>query len=130
MATHSRSGAQAGDVLEIYHAERPSKRCYLKLNSTEKMKGVNQVSVRKDIADMFDFQAVREVVVKRVDPEMVAIDFMELIIKDQYIMRCDMLRLKDSLVDQCVYKGKKLSYLGVKVSVVDSGPAAGDGRGS
>jgi hypothetical protein len=78
---------------------------------------VLQVSVKKEIADLFDFQAVREVIVRRVSEESVTLEYVELTFKDQYISRCDMLRFKQSLVGQCIHKNKKPFYLGVRAQV-------------
>jgi hypothetical protein len=43
----------------------------------------------------------------------VAVDYIEVVFKDQYIGRADMWRLKMSIINTCVWIGKKITYAGV-----------------
>ncbi len=54
--------------------------------------------------------------VVRVAPEAVAVDFVEISFKDQYISRADMWRFKMALVGQCVYRGKLWLFSGLRVA--------------
>jgi hypothetical protein len=53
-------------------------------------------------------------VVKR---ESVTVEFVELSFKDQFISRSDMWRLKQHLVNSCVYLNKTITFAGMRVSV-------------
>ena len=47
-----------------------------------------------------------------VNPESVALDSIELTFKDQYMGRSEMWRLKNSLLNTCVYLNKKIEFCG------------------
>lgn len=47
-----------------------------------------------------------------VSPENVALDSIELTFKDQYMGRSEMWRLKNSLLNTCVYLNKKIEFCG------------------
>ncbi|KAI9188895.1 vacuolar membrane-associated protein iml1 [Blastocladiella emersonii ATCC 22665] len=47
-----------------------------------------------------------------INPETVEADYVELAIRDQYMSRSDMWRIKQAMVGQCVYASKKMSFPG------------------
>ena len=49
--------------------------------------------------------------------EAVTVEYVELVVKDQYLSRCDMIRLKETVADQCMHRGKKLFFLGIRAQV-------------
>ena len=58
-----------------------------------------QISVLNDIATAFQLESFREVVVEVIpDKSRVALDFIEFSMKDQYISRADMWRLKVTMI--------------------------------
>jgi hypothetical protein len=60
---------------------------------------------------------VREAVVRAVPEESVVIEYVELVFKDQYLSRCDMIRMREALVGHCLHRGKKLHHLGIRAQV-------------
>jgi hypothetical protein len=57
------------------------------------------------------------VMVSVVKRESVTVEFVELSFKDQFISRSDMWRLKQHLVNSCVYLNKTITFAGMRVSV-------------
>ena len=55
-------------------------------------------SILQEVALAFTLTGLREVLVRRVDQRVVALDLVELSLKDQYITRSDMWRITCSLV--------------------------------
>ncbi|ORX94228.1 hypothetical protein K493DRAFT_337883 [Basidiobolus meristosporus CBS 931.73] len=77
-----------------------------------------QISIANHIAAVFGLQARKDIVVRKVDAESIAADYIEFTFKDQYIGRSDMWRLKMSLAGSCVHAGKKITFAGcVRVQV-------------
>ena len=58
------------------------------------------ISVEQSIATVFQLRAGTEVVVNKVEAQMVELDSVELTFKDQYLGRSEMWRLKNSLVSE------------------------------
>lgn len=56
------------------------------------------ISVEQSIASTFQLRTYNDVYVNIVNPEVVALDSVELTFKDQYLGRSEMWRLKNSLV--------------------------------
>jgi hypothetical protein len=69
-----------------------------------------QLSVRENIAQVLELSTRNTVVVNVVKRDSVAIDFVEIVFKDQFISRADMWRLKRHLRDTCVYVNKNLNF--------------------
>ena len=102
------------DVIEIYSPESMEDRLYLQVTTMDPIKGVQQVSVSKTVADLLKLSAWGSAVLQQVHPESVAADFVEISVKDQYISRPDMLLYKLSLSGSCVYAKQKISRSGVR----------------
>lgn len=79
--------------------------------------GKIEVSISKVIAPLFELNSRQPVIVEKVLPQNVEIDFIQLICKDQYMDRNDMWRLKLSLIGTCVFVGKKLLLASIKGGV-------------
>jgi len=47
-----------------------------------------------------------------VSPESVILDSVELTFRDQYLGRSEMWRLRNSMIDTCVYNNKKMEFCG------------------
>ncbi|KAI9223975.1 hypothetical protein BC828DRAFT_185659 [Blastocladiella britannica] len=72
-----------------------------------------QVSVAGHIAQLFALQARTDVHVRvQVNPAEVAADYIELAIRDQYMSRADMWRIKQAMVGHCLHVGKKMAFPG------------------
>ncbi|XP_030761534.1 GATOR complex protein Iml1 isoform X3 [Sitophilus oryzae] len=118
--------AKKNDIVEIYHppppeeeaqkkveAEEDHPRLLLQIKSfTDDLGQSKTISVEQSIASAFGLQTYKNVIVKLVNPSTVALDSIELTFKDQYMGRSEMWRLKNSLVNTCVYINKKLEFCG------------------
>ncbi|KAI8979791.1 hypothetical protein BDF20DRAFT_913299 [Mycotypha africana] len=77
-----------------------------------------QLSISKDIADRFNLRSRQEVYVELINPLQVALDYVELGFKEQYLGRSDMWRLQQNLKGTCVYLEKKILFAGsIKATV-------------
>lgn len=83
-----------------------------------------QISIAQNIANLFDLQPRSDVVVKKIDPESFAADYIEFSFRDQYVGRSHMVfielmqwNLKSMVANSCVYRGKRLSTIGARAYV-------------
>ncbi|KZC10817.1 DEP domain-containing protein 5 [Dufourea novaeangliae] len=106
-------GIKTGDVVEIYHPEVEFSRLLLQVTSfKEDLQGRETISVENNVATMFQLRTFGDVYMNVVNPDDVALDSVELTFKDQYLGRSEMWRLKNSLVNTCVYMNKKIEFCG------------------
>ncbi|KAJ0401535.1 hypothetical protein ATCC90586_003554 [Pythium insidiosum] len=109
---------KVNDLLEIAQPDREHQRLVLQVTSLAPVKGKLQVSVLKDIATQFGLDVFYNVVVvQRVDPREVALDFLELSLKDQFLSRADIWRFKVAMLGKCVHVGKNVETLGIRAQV-------------
>jgi hypothetical protein len=74
-----------------------------------------QISIAQQIAQQFDLQPRSMCYLRRIrDLDMVSCSRIDIAFRDQYIGRADMWQLKQSLLHQAIYVGKKVQCLGVK----------------
>ncbi|XP_028048788.1 GATOR complex protein Iml1 [Monomorium pharaonis] len=106
-------GIKTGDVVEIYHPDDEFSRLLLQVTSfKEDLQGRETISVENNVASMFQLRTFADVYMNIVNPDDVALDSIELTFKDQYMGRSEMWRLKNSLVNTCVYINKKIEFCG------------------
>ncbi|KAL5017610.1 hypothetical protein ScPMuIL_007199 [Solemya velum] len=106
------------DILEIYHPEDEYSRLLLQVQSlTDDFQQKDTVSIEKSIAATFQLRAYMAVCVNKVNPKNVSLDLVELLFKDQYYSRSDMWRMRNRLIDTCVYLGKKIEYVEMRTQV-------------
>ncbi|KAL6430041.1 hypothetical protein ACFW04_007680 [Cataglyphis niger] len=106
-------GIKTGDVVEIYHPDDEFSRLLLQVTSfKEDLQGRETISVENNVASMFQLRTFADVYMNIVNPDDVALDSIELTFKDQYMGRSEMWRLKNSLVNTCVYVNKKIEFCG------------------
>ncbi|XP_076241100.1 GATOR complex protein Iml1 isoform X2 [Calliopsis andreniformis] len=106
-------GIKTGDVVEIYQPEVEFSRLLLQVTSfKEDLQGRETISVENNVATMFQLRTFGDVYMNVVNPDDVALDSVELTFKDQYLGRSEMWRLKNSLVNTCVYMNKKIEFCG------------------
>ncbi|XP_048522891.1 GATOR complex protein Iml1 [Dendroctonus ponderosae] len=112
------------DIVEIYHqtpAEEGRKkseieeeypRLLLQITSfkDDLLQATRTISVEQSIAAAFGLQTYKYVTVRLVIPDDVVLESIELTFRDQYMGRSEMWRLKNSLVNSCVYTNKKLEF--------------------
>ncbi|XP_018898821.2 GATOR complex protein Iml1 isoform X2 [Bemisia tabaci] len=102
-----------GDIVEIYHPDDDFSRLLLQITSfKEDLQGRETISVEQSIASTFQLRVYNDVYLNKVIPETVALDSVEVTFKDQYLGRSEMWRLRNSLVNTCVYLNKKIEYCG------------------
>ncbi|CAL1272426.1 unnamed protein product [Larinioides sclopetarius] len=78
------------------------------------------ISIDQSIANKFQLKQYMEVTVKVIDNlKDVSLDSVELTFKDQYLARSDMWRLKNHLINTCLYVEKKLDYFGIRCQVLE-----------
>lgn len=70
------------------------------------------ISIEHSVASLFQLRAYSDVTVNLISPESVILDSVELVFRDQYLGRSEMWRLKNSMVDSCVYNNKKMEFCG------------------
>nr|XP_024217178.1 GATOR complex protein DEPDC5 isoform X3 [Halyomorpha halys] len=105
-----------GDVIEIYHPEDEYSRLLLQVTVfKEDLQGRDVISIEQSIATSFQLRTFIDVYVNQVDPAAVALDSVEIIFKDQYLGRSEFWRLKNSLINSCVYNNKKIEFCGGSV---------------
>ncbi|XP_018575456.1 GATOR complex protein DEPDC5 isoform X3 [Anoplophora glabripennis] len=122
--------AKRNHIVEIYHPPPPEEehqktknkpdveeefpRLLLQIKSfgNDLLQTRETISVEQSIASAFGLQTYKNVTIRLVNPADVALDSIELTFKDQYMGRSEMWRLKNSLVNTCVYMNKKLEFCG------------------
>ncbi|KAI8922182.1 hypothetical protein DFJ77DRAFT_425692, partial [Powellomyces hirtus] len=80
---------------------------------------VLQISIAQHIAAFFELHPRKDVIVRKIDKETIAADYVELSFRDQYVGRSDMWRLRTLLTGTCVYEGKKVLSLGIRAQIKD-----------
>lgn len=68
------------------------------------------ISVESNIAAAFNLRNYRDVIMRIVSAESVALDSVEITFKDQYMGRSEMWRLKEHLLNSCVFLNKKIEF--------------------
>ena len=79
-------------------------------NKLTKVVGKDTVYIERSIADSFQLSNFKSLIVAKVEPELVALDSVELLFKEQYLGRSEMWRLKQSLCDSVVFLNKKINF--------------------
>ncbi|OUC42360.1 hypothetical protein D917_03020 [Trichinella nativa] len=109
-----------GDVVEIYHNDAPSNRLLVQARGgcmEFLCKTGNTVSVDENLASIFHLRNYGDVVVRKVNINSVVLDVLELSVKEQYISNSDYYRLRQVIVNTCVYMNKKIEHCGMRVYV-------------
>ncbi|XP_057663602.1 GATOR complex protein Iml1 isoform X2 [Diorhabda carinulata] len=118
--------AKKNDIVEIYHPipdddnqknrkseseeELPRLLLQIKTFSDDLLQARETISIEQSIVTAFGLQTYKNVTIRIVNPAEVALDSVELTFKDQYMGRSEMWRIKNSLVNTCVYMNKKLEF--------------------
>lgn len=71
-----------------------------------------QITVPKHLATVFNLQNRSEVILTKISKESVTADAVEVYFRDQYLGRCDMWRLEESLEEQCIHVEEKVTFAG------------------
>ncbi|XP_072033797.1 GATOR1 complex protein DEPDC5-like isoform X2 [Amphiura filiformis] len=111
---------KVGDILEIYHEDDDQSHLLLQVNTLKSVELPQKdiISIDQSIASLFQLRAYKDVRVKTVQVQDVALDLVELLFKDQYISRSDMWRLGKSLIGNCLYIQKKIVFSGIRAQVM------------
>ncbi|XP_074643885.1 GATOR1 complex protein DEPDC5-like [Tubulanus polymorphus] len=109
-----------GDVVEVYHPEDNYSRLLVQVTSLrEDFQQKETISVEQSVANAFQLRTYQDVIVNVVDRKAVALDLVELTFKEQYFSRSDMWRLSKTLINTCVYKGKKVEFAEMRAQVYE-----------
>ncbi|VDD85993.1 unnamed protein product [Enterobius vermicularis] len=122
-ATSSKAvkGLREGDVLHVNPLDE-GRSFYIKHTTEDHDAGTyreHRIYIEKSIANYFGVPQNSVVEVSIVDRRDVALDSIELSFKERYMSRADMWRYRNCLVDNCLFKNKKLEWLGVPTTVTD-----------
>ncbi|XP_052240462.1 GATOR complex protein Iml1-like isoform X2 [Dreissena polymorpha] len=118
--------AIVGDVVEIYHPEEEFSTCtfidsrlllQIRILPEDYQPKDTVVSIEQTIATAFQLKAYKNVIVSKVDKDNVSVDLAEVLFKDQYYSRSDMNRLRESMVNTCVYLNKKMEFCEMRAQV-------------
>ena len=93
-----------------YHLFQVSKGSLYPENKLTKGITKDAVYIEKSIAESFQLSNFKPLIVAKVEPEVVALDSVELLFKEQYLGRSEMWRLKQSLCDSVVFLSKKINF--------------------
>ncbi|GBM99482.1 GATOR complex protein DEPDC5 [Araneus ventricosus] len=109
------------DIVEITSNEDDCSTLLLQVTSfSNEMLQKGCISIDQSIANKFQLKQYMEVTVKVIDNlKDVSLDSVELTFKDQYLARSDMWRLKNHLINTCLYAEKKLDYFGIRCQVLE-----------
>ncbi|KAI4460798.1 dep domain containing protein 5 [Holotrichia oblita] len=106
--------AKEGDIVEIFHpSEDDNPRLLLQIKAfKDDLSSKDTISIEQSIAAAFGLRNYKDISMQIVNPADVALDSIELTFKDQYMGRSEMWRLKNSLINTCVYMNKKIEFCG------------------
>ncbi|KAM3724635.1 GATOR complex protein [Dirofilaria immitis] len=113
-------GLRLGDILEI--SSSSIQYFYVQHLHEDIESGTyreRRIYIEKTIADIFSLSQNQYVMVKIVEKKQVALDNIEITIKEHYISRSDMWRYRTCLIDTCAYVGKKVEWLLVPATVIN-----------
>ncbi|XP_066249180.1 GATOR complex protein Iml1 isoform X1 [Euwallacea similis] len=116
--------ASKNDIIEIYspapqeedgsqriETEDDYPRLLLQITSfKDELVQPRTISVEQSVVSAFGLKIYKDVIVRLVNPSDVALDSIELTFRDQYMGRSEMWRLKNNLINSCVYMNKKLEF--------------------
>uniref|UniRef100_A0A0R3RIQ1 DEP domain-containing protein n=1 Tax=Elaeophora elaphi TaxID=1147741 RepID=A0A0R3RIQ1_9BILA len=113
-------GLRLGSILEI--SPSSNQRFYVQHSHEDVESGTyreRRIYIEKAIADMFSLSQNQYVTVKIVEKKQVALDNIEIAIKERYVSRSDMWRYRNCLIDTCAYNGKKVEWLLIPSTVIN-----------
>ncbi|XP_060856853.1 GATOR complex protein Iml1 isoform X2 [Metopolophium dirhodum] len=105
--------AVIGDIVEVYHSDSEQNKLLLQIMAfKDDLQSKDTISIEHSVANLFQLHAYSDVTVNIVSPESVILDSVELTFRDQYLGRSEMWRLRNSMIDTCVYNNKKMEFCG------------------
>uniref|UniRef100_A0A7S3D6D7 Uncharacterized protein n=1 Tax=Palpitomonas bilix TaxID=652834 RepID=A0A7S3D6D7_9EUKA len=109
-----------GDVIELVPLDGKadgSRVALVKQSSLSSLKGVQCISISKQLADLFAVKPREEATVQLIRPDQVRTSIVTLSFRDQFLSRSDLFRLQGLLVGQCLYQGQSLFIDGMRLRV-------------
>ena len=100
-----------GDFIRIYNPDNMNNILILKvpmIPSNVSISSRLEVSLIKSIADTNNFKSFSKVVIEKINPNDVSIEFIELSFKKQYLQRGNIYRLRNNMRGRAVYVGMYL----------------------
>ncbi|KAG8906511.1 vacuolar membrane-associated protein iml1 [Tulasnella sp. 403] len=112
-------GVASGDIIQVQSAvsaarkEAMSTFCFIVgKDEGAKYGSLQQITIPKHLATVFNLQNRSEVLLTKVNKESVTADSVEIYFRDQYLGRCDMWRLGESLEEQCIHVEERVTFAG------------------
>ncbi|KAH7889491.1 hypothetical protein F5I97DRAFT_1800751 [Phlebopus sp. FC_14] len=116
-------GVAEGDMLRVSRTQSEDDTCgYLFMVPKDEgcTKPNLQISLPRNVADVFGMKNNTEVIVTKVDKDAHSADYVEFTFVDQYLGRNEMWRLGEHLVGQCVFVEQEISFIGVIAAKVQN----------
>lgn len=110
-----------GDYLCIMDPDAPANKLILRITSIPARVGRMDISICKRIADAFNFNPFTKIIVEKINPKDVEVDYVEVSFKKQFLQRGNMLRFKNTITQRTVYAGQNLEVDGVKAEIQNLG---------
>lgn len=106
------------DLVQIHQPHLDLKNSlYLKIVFLETTKGINEVSIQKNIANIFKIDTSKPIQIQKI-VDLAPIDHLEMVIKDQFVPGGQVWFFNDKLLGQTCYFRKSFSHLGVVANVL------------
>ncbi|QRW01824.1 vacuolar membrane-associated protein IML1 [Ceratobasidium sp. AG-Ba] len=106
-------GLSVGDVIRISNGKQDAEGVLFIVPPDDATRTtLHQITIARPIATLFGFKNHSEVLLTKVDRSSVIVDYVEIEFRDQYLGRCDMWRLSNSLRNASIYVGQKVNFIG------------------
>ena len=107
-------GLQLGDIIEVYHPDGEYSRLLVQIKHLQNpsiQQKAGHISINSSLASAFQLRQYNDVVVNHISnvDDVVTLDVLELVFKDQFVTRSDTWRLHRSLIGSCVYYCNKVT---------------------
>jgi hypothetical protein len=115
-------GIEEGDYIQICDPDRTTNgRIILRVPALQITGGTLEISLSKTIAESLVLKPFQRVIVEKIDPETVGVDFVELAFRRQFLQRGNMWRFKKSMKGRPVHVGQSISIDGVQAQIQELG---------
>eukprot|EP01041_Mallomonas_annulata_P004950 gene4950-9893_t len=110
-----------GSYVKLYDPERPQNSLILRVPALQPCGNRLEVSLSKTLADPFNLKAFSRIVVERMLPDDIGVDFVELAFRKQFLQRGNMWRFKKAMFGRCVHIGQNITVDGVQAQIQEVG---------
>ena len=106
-----------GDFIQIYDPQNYDGYLILKVPVMQPISSRLEISLTKTVAESNNLKPFSKVVIEKVDPESVSIDFVELSFKRQYLQRGNFFRLQNAMFGRPVYLAQNIAVNGIQAQI-------------